>query len=57
LWDLRIIEAKNQQDVKTAAAMAIRATEQLLTDSHAVTMAETSEFFKVVAPPESGKTR
>jgi Protein of unknown function (DUF4231) len=55
LWDLRIIDAKHQEDQRTAAAMAIRATEQLLVDSRAVTSAETAEYFKLIELPHDGK--
>lgn len=55
LWDLRVIEAKHQEDPRIATAMAIRATEQLLVDSRSATSAETAEYFKLIEVPHDGK--
>ncbi len=52
-WRFKIIEARHQADPQRAIDMALRSTEQLLTDAANITSSETAEYFKHIQMPQT----
>jgi hypothetical protein len=53
MWEFKIVEARHQADPQRAIDMALRSTEQLLTDAANITSSETAEYFKHVQMPQT----
>jgi hypothetical protein len=48
MWELKIAEARCQEDVQKGIEIALQATEQLISAARTATSAETEEYFKRV---------
>lgn len=55
VWELRITEAKHELDPQKAIAMALQATEELLSNTNMTMTTATEEYFQRVKAPKSIK--